>query len=186
MVIDILFLIFMALGIFHGYRRGFILSFFSFIAIIAAIILSMQFSYSLSVFIYERFDVSSKYLPFACFIGIFVLTIVGVNLATKALDDFIKFAQLSFLNKVAGSIFRGAIFMIIFSIILWFFNQISLISPELKVDSRVYEFVAPIGPFLIEMVSTVIPAFEDLIEQLEEYFRDQGRDHMDYVYAFSR
>ncbi len=170
MVIDIIFLIFLALGIIKGFRNGLIKSIFSILALFIGVIGALKFAHLASIYLHEWFDISSKYLPLISFLAVFILIIILVTMLSRIVEGLIKFVQLGLINKAAGAILWAALSTFIFSTILWFLYQAELISPALQAESKAYGFLEPISPFIMEFLANALPFLEGIYHSLELYF----------------
>ncbi len=160
----------MVWGFFIGFKRGLIRSIFSVLALFLGVIGALQFSSVASIYIHEWLNVSSQYLPLVSFIAVFLGILIVVKMLAALLDKFIKFVWLGPINKVAGGLFWTLLMAFIFSTVLWFLNQATLLSPELKTVSRVYFFLEPISPWVLLSLGKLVPFIGNAYESLELYF----------------
>ena len=81
-----------------------------------------------------------------------------------------QFAMLGWLDSLGGMILYVAIYTIIFSVFLFFADKLFLIQPSTIQDSKIYPYVAPWGPKVIDNLGNIIPVFKDMFTQLEDFF----------------
>lgn len=175
MTIDIIFLIIFLWAFYRGFVKGFIFSVFSFLAFFIGIIAALKFVHTVSVMMQGWFDINSKYLPFIAFIFVFIGIIFLIKFLAKLLTGFINLIQLKLINKIAGGLLSVFIFFFIFSTLLWLFNQVNLISPEIKVSSYAYPLIEPLAPAVINTVGELIPFIKGTFQSLESFFEELAK-----------
>ncbi|HEY1872667.1 MAG TPA: CvpA family protein, partial [Chitinophagaceae bacterium] len=62
------------------------------------------------------------------------------------------------------------IYIAVFSVILFFADQVKIIKPETIKSSSTYSFIEPWGPKIINGFATLIPFFKDMFTELEQFF----------------
>ena len=155
---------------YQGFKKGLVHSIFALLALFCGVIGALKFSHLASVYVQEYLHVASQYLPLVSFLLVFLLIVLIVRLISNLFEGFLKFIHLGLINKVVGGIFWGMLIIFLFSTVLWFLNQATLISPELKTASKVYVYLEPISPWIINGLGQVFPFLNDLYESLEGYF----------------
>jgi len=105
-VIDLVFVIFIALMVIHGYVKGFVEEFFSWAALVLALLAAVFFHPAGAVFIRKSIMENVRYVPeILAFIGIFLIVMMFIKLLERVLKDVIKGANLGGVNKLFGLIF---------------------------------------------------------------------------------
>ena len=142
-----LILIFSAIG---GFRKGLIVELASLAALILGIWGAIEFSYITSDFITENFNIETNYLNIISFIITFVIIVILVHIIGGAVNKLIETAMLGFINKLAGIAFGILRSALILSIILLVFdkidNDVKILSPKTKSESRLYEPIRNFAP----------------------------------------
>jgi membrane protein required for colicin V production len=77
---------------------------------------------------------------------------------------------LGWLNRLGGIVFFAVLYIIIFSIFLFYAEKLQLVKPSVIQSSVTYSFVQPWGPKVIDGFGTIIPIFKDMFSRLEEFF----------------
>jgi membrane protein required for colicin V production len=141
----------------NGCRKGLIVELASLAALILGIWGAIKFSYITSDFIRENFNINNDHLNIISFIITFVLIVILVHVIGSAINKLVETVMLGFFNKLAGlafGIFRSAL---ILSIILLVFdkidNDLRILSPETKAESRLYEPVRNFAPSLFPFIN---------------------------------
>jgi membrane protein required for colicin V production len=170
MIIDIAFVIVMILAIFKGLGKGLILGIFSLLAFIIGLAAALKLSVVVVGWLKDSAGSLSKWLPLISFILVFIAVVFLVNLAARAIKKTMQFAMLGWLDSLGGMILYLAIYTIIFSVFLFFADKLFLIQPATIHDSKIYPYVAPWGPKVIDNLGNIIPIFKDMFTQLQDFF----------------
>jgi membrane protein required for colicin V production len=170
MIIDIVFAILMVLALIQGYRRGLIVAVFSFIAIIIGLAAALKLSAVVASYIGHSVKISEKWLPIISFIVVFIIVVLLVRLGAKAIQRLTETVMLGWVNRLGGIILYVAIYITVFSIVLFYADQIKVIRPETFRASVTYPFIQPWGPKAINSLGAIIPFFKDIFSELEQFF----------------
>jgi membrane protein required for colicin V production len=170
MIIDIAFIIVMILAVFKGLRKGFILGIFSLLAFIIGLAAALKLSAIVAVHLQKSAAVSSKWLPALSFLIVFIAVVLLVSLGARLIKKTIDIAMLGWLDRIGGMLLYVIIYIIIFSIILFFAEKLFILKPEAIAKSAVYKYVSPWGPKVINNLGNIIPFFKDMFMQLESFF----------------
>ena len=84
--------------------------------------------------------------------------------------------MLGWVNKIGGIILFAAIYTIVFSVLLFYAEQMKLIQPDTINKSVTYSFVQPWGPKAINGFGSIIPVFKDMFGELEQFFDGVAKD----------
>ena len=182
MIIDIFFVLFLLLGIITGARKGFIHSIFSFVAFLAGIIAGLKYTDEFSLWLHDFLNIHSKYLPFIAFGLIFIVVVILLNLLSRLIEKVVNILMLGFFNRLGGVIFWSLIYVLGFSILLWFLNQVHFISPEAKVESQVYFYIEPFAPIAFSLMAKLFPFMEGLFDSIENSFEEMA-NHKETITA---
>lgn len=170
MLLDIIFAVIIVLAILKGYQKGLVVGLFSLVTVIVGLAAAMKLSTVVAGYIGKAVKVSDQWLPIISFAVVFFIVLLLIRLGARAIEKTVELAMLGWVNKVAGVIFFAAIYTTVFSVLLFYTEQMKLIQPETIKTSVTYSFVQPWGPKAINGFGTVIPIFKDMFEQLEQFF----------------
>lgn len=170
MLIDIIFAILLVLAIVKGYRRGLIVGVFSLVAIVIGLAAAIKLSAAVAGWMGTNVNVSERWLPVISFAVVFLVVILLVRLGANAIEKTIEVAMLGWVNRLGGILFYAALYIIIFSVLLFYAEQVKLIAPEAINHSVSYAFVEPWGPKAIDGIGEVVPVFKDMFAKLEDFF----------------
>jgi membrane protein required for colicin V production len=174
MAIDVLFLLFMVLAVFRGLRQGFIIAFFSAVALVIGLAAAIKLSAVVAGYGREHTHISSRWLPVLAFILVFLVVVIGVRAGATLAEKAIDLALLGWLNKLAGVLLFAVIYTIILSVLLFYAVQLHLVSAATLSSSVTYPFIHPWGPVVIDEFGKFVPWFKGMFTQLEDFFGRLG------------
>lgn len=170
MLLDLLFAVIIVLAIFKGYQRGLVVGLFSLVAVIIGLAAAMKLSTVAAGYIGKAVKVSDQWMPVISFAVVFIIVVLLIRLGANAIEKTIEVAMLGWLNKIGGIILYAAIYITVFSVLLFYAEQMKLLQPETIQKSVTYSFIQPWGPKAINGIGAVIPLFKDMFGELEQFF----------------
>ncbi|HWC53612.1 MAG TPA: hypothetical protein VG676_08525, partial [Chitinophagaceae bacterium] len=63
-----------------------------------------------------------------------------------------------------------ALYVTIFSVVLFYMEQMKLVRPATIDQSVIYPFVQPWGPKAINSVASIVPLFKNMFTDLQDFF----------------
>jgi len=167
--IDIVILIFLAIGLFQGFRNGFLIELASLIGLVLGVFGAIYFSHFASDLLIKYTAWEEQTINLAAFAITFIVIVILVSLAARALTKVASFAALGLLNRLMGAIF-GVVKMVFFISVLILFldsldRDINFLSEEKKENSLLYKPVASVAPMLLPK----------LLKELKEYLPEEER-----------
>lgn len=174
MIIDFVFAILMLLAIFKGFNRGLIVAVFSFLAFFIGLAAALKLSAVVANTLGNSAHISFKWLPFICFILVMVAVAFAVKLLAGIVKKSFELLMLGWIDSIGGILVYMFIYLIVYSVVLFFADKIHLITKAQMDASKVYAFVEPFGPKMIDGFGKVIPVFKDLFNDLELFFESVG------------
>ncbi len=162
-------------GAFTGFRKGFIISVVSLLALVLGVFGGFYFlNWAVSLLL-NQFGLTGKWLPVLAFICIFVAVVFGVNLLGKLLKKFVHMILLGGIDKLAGAFIGALMWAFLVSAALWVGSVFSLQPPaEWQQNSVLYGYVQPVAPAFAAKLDGIIPALSDIFEGLKELINDSG------------
>jgi membrane protein required for colicin V production len=109
-------------------------------------------------------------LPIISFAVVFIAVVLLIRLGANAIEKLVQAVTLGWLNKLGGILLYLAIYITIFSVIIFYLEQAGIIRAETISGSVSYSFVQPWGPAVINGMGTFIPFFRDMFTELEQFF----------------
>ena len=164
-VIDIVLGALILFGLIRGLMKGLFVEVASLVALIAGIYGAIHFSNFAAEFLMERVEWNEKTINITAFAITFVIIVLAISLAGKALTKLADFAALGFLNKLLGGVFGGLKIALILSIVLMIFTKLNktipFVSDEELESSVLYEPVKSLAP-------KILPSLLDSEDDKEE------------------
>ncbi len=170
MWVDIVFLILLLLAIVKGLQRGLIVALFSVLALMAGIAAAVKLSAVVASNLKENIHISSKWLPVLAFLLVFIVVILLVRWAAGLIKAAVNFAFLGWVDKLGGVILYMCIYLVAYSVLLFYATNLHIITQHAISSSITYSFVEPWGTFSINAIGKVIPFFKNMFAELENFF----------------
>jgi membrane protein required for colicin V production len=170
MLLDIILLVLLILAVIKGYQRGLIVGVFSLIAIIVGLAAAIKLSTVVAEYIGKAVKISDTWLPVISFAVVFILVVLLIRFGANMLQKTVEIALLGWVNRLGGILLYIAIYLIVYSVILFYVEQVNLIQPATIQNSVSYTFIQPWGPRVINGFASVIPFFKDMFTELQSFF----------------
>ncbi len=170
MIVDVIGAIILILAVLKGFRQGLIVALFSVIAFIIGLAAALKLSAVVADHLGKAVKVSDKWLPIISFAVVFLIVVLLVRLGAKFIQKTVELAMLGWLNRVGGILLYAGLYILIFSILLFYADQLGIIKAETKNDSVTYRYIQPWGPKLMDALGTIIPIFKGMFRDLEDFF----------------
>jgi membrane protein required for colicin V production len=175
MIIDIFCLLLLVLAIYKGYSKGFIIAIFSVIALVAGIAAAMKLSVVVADYLQNQASLSGKWLPVLSFLLVFVAVVLLVRLGATFIEKTLKLALMGWINRIAGMLLYMFVYLIVLSVLLFYAQQLHLISADIFQQSKSWPYIRPFGPWAIEGLGKLIPWFRDMFAALQDFFENISR-----------
>ena len=170
MLLDIILLVLLILAIIKGYQRGLIVGVFSLVALIVGLAAAIKLSTVVAGYIGKAVKLSDTWLPIISFAAVFIIVVLLVRIGANILQKTVEIAMLGWVNRLGGIVFYIAIYIIAWSVILFYVEQVNLVKPETIHKSVTYTFIQPCGPWVINGFASVIPPFKHMFAELQSFF----------------
>ncbi|MFN8244203.1 MAG: CvpA family protein [Ferruginibacter sp.] len=170
MIIDLLFAILLVMAAIKGYRKGLILAVFSLLAFFVGLAAALKLSAVVAGYLKDSISVSARWLPFLSFLLVFLGVVLLVHWGGKLVETSFQAIMLGWVNRIAGILLYAVIYTLIFSIFLFYAQNLHLLKPASFQDSQTYSFIAPWGPRALDGLGKLIPVFRDSFTDLQHFF----------------
>lgn len=170
MIIDILVAILIIIALVKGYRNGFIVAVFSVIALLVGLAAAIKLSALVAEYLKDSVNISVKWLPALAFALVFLGAVLLVRLGAGAIQKTMELVMLGWLNRLAGILLYTLLYLVIFSVILFYAEKMHLLTELTILDSKAYHFLQPWGPRAIAGIAVILPFFKDMFHELEMFF----------------
>lgn len=171
MYIDIVFILLVAIACYEGIKKGFIKSIISFTAFFIGFFMATKFASTVAVYLTNHQWLNYKWIPFLSFILVLALVFLTMHLLGRILEKSAELIMMGWFNKLIGILLYLLMYGLFYSMILYYLNQLHLLSEKQINASFFYNKLAPIAPMLLNQIGNWIPIFKNMIHQLENYFK---------------
>lgn len=183
MLLDAIVLVLVAMAIFKGLAKGLIVGVFSFIAFIVGLAAAIKLSAIAAEYIGSSFNISSRILPVLAFLAVFFIVVLLVRLGARMIEKVVQLAMMGWLNRLGGVVFYILIYLFIFSIILFYAEQLHIIKPETAQASVTYPYLRPLAPKIINGIGVVFPFFKNMFAELLHFFQNMAHKSPEQPYT---
>lgn len=165
MAIDILLLILLALAVYQGWTKGFIMAVFVFISYFVALALAFHFSGTVEGYLRTHSSSDSKWFSFLSFILVLIAGIIAVRLVGKIIEKSAELMLLGLVNKLLGILVMSVIYVTFFAVILVYCNRFGMVGDGQATESRSLNYMMGYGQWLVSHFSEWLPALKNLFNE---------------------
>ena len=155
-VLDIVLVDLLLFGSIKGFLKGFFVEIASLIALIAGIYGAIHFSNYASEFLLDHVEWSEKTVNITAFAITFIIIVLAISLAGKALTKLADFAALGLFNKILGAVFGALKIGLILSIVLIIFDKMNktilFVDEDNIENSTLYNPVKSLAPMIFPSI----------------------------------
>jgi len=163
-IIDIVLGALLLFGLIRGTMKGLFVEIASLFALVLGVFGAIHFSYFVADLIEPKVDWDEKTMNIVAFATTFVIIVLAISLAGKALTKLADFAALGMLNKLLGGVFGALKIGLILSVLLIVFNKLNKTLPFMEEEeleeSILYKPVKSLAPMIFP---TLIKSGEELV-----------------------
>jgi membrane protein required for colicin V production len=170
MILDLIVAVILVLAIIKGFQRGLIVGVFSFVAILIGLAAAIKLSVVVAEHLGKSVNISGKWLPVISFILVFIGVVLLIRLGANLIQRTVETAMLGWVNRLGGIFFYIAIYIAVFSVLLFYAEQVHLVKQETIDSSATYSYIRPLGPKAVDAFGTLIPFFKNMFIELEIFF----------------
>ena len=167
-IIDIVLGALLLFGLIRGIFKGLFVEVASLVALVLGVYGAIHFSHFAAELLDSKVDWNEKTINIVAFAVTFVIIVLAISLAGKALTKLADFAALGMLNKLLGGVFGALKIGLILSILLIVFNKMNNTLPFMEKEdleeSLLYEPVKSLAPIIFP---TLIKSGEELVVEEE-------------------
>lgn len=151
-IIDIVLGALLLFGLIRGAMKGLFVEIASLVALVVGVYGAIHFSGFAAGFLESKVDWNEKTINIVAFAITFVIIVLAISLAGKALTKLADFAALGIINKLAGGVFGVLKIGLILSVLLIVFNKLNNTLPFMEQDdleeSILYKPVKSLAPMI--------------------------------------
>ena len=151
-IIDIVLGALLLFGLIRGGMKGLFVEIASLVALVLGVYGAIHFSGFAAQFLESKVDWNEKTTNIVAFATTFVIIVLVISLAGKALTKLADFAALGILNKLLGGVFGALKIGLILSVLLIVFNKMNNTLPFMEQEdleeSMLYKPVKSLAPMI--------------------------------------
>ena len=170
MVFDILFLVFIGVGFYQGYKNGIIYSLFSILGWFLGIVAALKFSYMMVNLLHGFAHLSPKTLAIIAFVLVLAIVVGLMKLIAWGLEQILKSFSMNLFNQIFGGILHSLVGLYVLCVFIWFMNRLDIVPVNQKETSHVYPYISNLAPKVMEVTGRVVPMFKDSFARFDELF----------------
>jgi membrane protein required for colicin V production len=136
---------------------------------------AFKFAPAMTDFLESAFSNNNPLMLIAGFLLSFVLTMVIIRMIARGLEGMLKTANINIINQLAGGVLLSGVLILLYSVILWFGNQATLINNDAKANSKTYVYLEKFPAQAKGIAYKIQPVFQefwnhslDMMDRLEE------------------
>lgn len=165
-VVDIILGVLILFGLVRGFIKGLFVEVASLVALVAGVYGAIHFSSFAAEFLQDKTDWNEKTINITAFAITFVVIVLAIGLAGKALTKLADFAALGILNKLLGGVFGAIKIVLILSVVLNIFDRLNattgLVDDNTIEETILYRPVKSLVPIIFPNLLIVKTADSDL------------------------
>ncbi len=167
-LVDIILLVLLGFGGLKGFRNGFIVEIFSFLAFFIGLFIALEFTIPVSLALFGSSDFFEVFAV-VVFVLLFILLSMVIKLGARAVKNVVDFTFFGTLDNLLGAAAGFLKSAFILSIIFWVFNSVGIDVIERYTDDTViFPYIVGIGPTVFEWLSGLIPLIRDLMDTMDD------------------
>ena len=151
-IIDIVLGALLLFGLIRGAMKGLFVEVASLVALVLGVYGAIHFSGFAAELLESKVDWNQKTINIVAFAITFVIIVLAISLAGKALTKLADFAALGIINKLAGGLFGALKIGLILSVLLIVFNKLNNTLPFMEQEdleeSILYKPVKSLAPMI--------------------------------------
>lgn len=176
MIIDLIVMVLLAVAIFKGWQKGLIVALFSLFAFIIGLAAALKLSAVAADMIDDNVNISERWLPVIAFLVVFIGVVLLVRIGAKAIEGVANVAMLGCLNRMGGALFFALMYLFVFSIILFYAEQLHIIKEGTMDASVSYPYLIEMAPRVIAGIAVVLPFFKNMFGELSSFFEGVSKN----------
>jgi membrane protein required for colicin V production len=143
-ILDIILILPLIYGAWKGFQKGFVMELFTILALVVGLYAAFNFSDQFSKYM-EFAKVDHSYMPALSFLVLFLAVGAMVYFGGKALEQVLKIAQLSTINKVVGASLGLLKWLYVSACVLMFFVSLDKNEKVVKKSNKENSFMYAIN-----------------------------------------
>jgi membrane protein required for colicin V production len=178
MTIDLICFAAMAYGFFVGYKEGILNSLFRVVSIFIALMVAFRFSPAMTEMLEKGFNIYNPLMFIIGFVVTFFVTLWVFRWIGNLITSGMELIHINLINQAAGGIVVGLIFIILYSIVLWFADSAGVIPIQTKAQSRTFAYLEPLPQKTFSVLGDLKPTFNRFFNKTNDMMDDMERSRV--------
>lgn len=176
MLIDGITALFVFWALFKGWRNGLVVALFSFAAFFIGLAAALKCSSWVARWLATTAHLEGAWLPFLAFVLVMVGVAMGIRVLSKVVQTILELGMLGWANRLGGVVFYAVIYLVLWSVLIFYAEKMHVLSPLTVATSRSYPWLHAWGPTCMEWLGKAIPFFKGMFADLESFFDQLSRN----------
>lgn len=160
---DILLIVVFIIGCYAGYKDGFLMGVFSFLALVLGVLGAFKLMGLAIIYLTDWFDISERILPYVAFAVVFLAIVIAVRLLGNLIRLSIDKTFLGRLDQLAGAVLGFFKTLFVLSILVWITDALNFsLSGRWAEDSLFLPYIINFAPKLTGWISEWLPFFKNI------------------------
>jgi membrane protein required for colicin V production len=101
---------------------------------------------------------------------VFLAAVLLVRLGARTIEKTAELVLLGWVNKLGGVLLYVGLYILIYSVVLFYAEKMYLIRADAIAASKSYDFIKPWGPKAMTLLGDLVPVFKNMFQELETFF----------------
>ena len=171
--LDILLAVILLIGVVRGFLNGFVYEIANLGAFFLGLYCGFELAEMISPKVSELLEAGPSMVRYVSLFLVFLAIWIGVLLLSKLFEGLINVALMGVFNKIAGAVFGLLKFIVITSVLIYFFHKADTkynwLSADTKAESNIYYPLLKTAP-------VILPVLKKLEEEVSEQFSPEEND----------
>jgi membrane protein required for colicin V production len=172
--IDLVLVLLLAYGTYLGFTNGIIKTFFSVISIVFGVLAVSHFSPAVSSALQALFNKHTPMMFLVAVLVTFLLTMIFLRTVARGLEGVLEAANINIINQLAGAVLISAMFIFLYSWVLFFMDKARMLNESTKEKSYSYQMLQNVPDYAKIAWTKSSPAFKEFWDRTLDAFDKVG------------
>ena len=173
MVVDLFLLLFLLMGVYKGWTKGFIMAIATFISFFAGLALALQFSGWVEGYLKKQTDADNDWLAFLAFLLVLIGAMIAIRVLGKIIEKSAELVLLGIVNRLAGIVLYLFIYLSLFAVVLVYLKQFEIVGNDTAIHSKSYIYLIDFGGWVIDFFAEWLPADKNLFNDTKAFIQQK-------------
>lgn len=173
MVVDLFLLLFLVMGVYKGWTKGFIMAIAAFVSFFAALALALQFSGWVEGYLRKQTDSNNEWLAFLAFLLVLIGAMIAIRILGKVIEKSVELLLLGLVNRIAGILLYCFIYLSIYAVVMVYLKRFDIVGNETAIHSKSYTYLINFGGWVIDFFAEWLPSVKNLFNDTKEFIQQK-------------